>query len=290
MSAIESPAPAIAKYNATVKVLKETPSARVLQVILDFPKTRYRGGQYGSLGLASDADPTRLIKRAYSLSSPIVDFATGRLIDCDDSPFYEFYFNLVAGGEGSRETLTPKLFRLKNGERIFCGPKVTGHYTAEKAADARNVLLIGSTTGEAANNSIVRELLGSRRAVNICNLTVGPETWGSLYAEEHAAAASAFPGYRWRLLGLDSYEPLERMVSRWCADSASSLEYLGFRLSPEDSHVFLCGDPVMIGAPKKLGAWQYEAPPTALMKALTEQGFSMATRFKGGGIDHEAYW
>ena len=48
-----------------------------------------------------------------------------------DMDYYEFYITLVArdGEEGQDPSLTPRLWMLKEGDRLWMGPKVTGHYT-----------------------------------------------------------------------------------------------------------------------------------------------------------------
>jgi len=276
--------------NATVEVVTSRETERIIRVVLDGSKIRYLAGQYGSLGLGSDRQPTTVIKRPYSLSSSIVDLQTGALIDHQDAPYYEFYFNRVANGVG-REQLTPKLFGLQSGDRIFCGPKIVGYYTAEHVpAGTSAVLLVGSTTGESANNALVNYLLRERQGIRICHVTAGPEGWESLYRAEHEFVMARWFSYRYQTVCSSSYRVIEERLASWLRDPGVSTQELGFVLRPETTHVFLCGDPAMIGAPKKKGAWQYETPVHGLIALLRRAGFALCTRFARGQVDYETYW
>lgn len=279
-----------ALYNATAEVLRESPRARVIRVRPDRPKRSHLGGQYGSLGLASDADPAKLVKRAYSLSHPVLDRESGELVDLDGTDWLEFYFNRVEAAPG-REGLTPKLFALKTGDRLFCGEKITGHCTLERVPRERDVLLVSTTTGEAAANSILADFLAQGRPGAAASLVLGDAGWESLYKAEHAALPARFPNVRVRsLCAADAVARAEALLTSALADPDASRRELGFALAPGRTHVFLIGDPAMIGAPQKLGAWSYEAAAGGLLPLLSAKGFTPATRFKEGDIDHESYW
>ncbi len=275
-------------YNATVTVLKERPDARVIRVVPDGAAMRYQAGQYGSLGLQSDRNPGRLIKRPYSLASPIVDSATGALVDHSETGHYEFYFNRIPAANG-RESLTPKLFALKTGDRIHCGRKITGYYTLDQIPRDRHLLFVDSTTGESANNALINQALREKWPARICQLSAGPDGWRSLYEAEHAALMARMPAYRYHAIA-GSYQALESKMAAWLRDPGLAEEALGFPLAPERCQVFLCGDPQMIGAPAKQGAWRYQHAEQGLIPLLTAAGFTLSTRFKQGTIAHEAYW
>src|SRR5262249_10012606 len=101
-------------------------------------------GQYACLGLlgsatrcehseaeAPAAAPDKLIQRAYSIaSSPL------------NRDFLEFYLNLVPTGK-----LTPRLFNLEIGDRIWLSSKISGSFTFEQAPEDANVVLIATGTG-----------------------------------------------------------------------------------------------------------------------------------------------
>lgn len=274
-------------YNATVRVVAENERARVIRAVPTGPKTRYLGGQYGCLGLASDRDGARLVKRPYSLSSSLVN-DDGTPIDHNENDYYEFYFNRVQP-QTDRESLTAKLFLLKDGDGIFCGGKIVGYFTAKHVPTGRNALLIASTTGEAATNALAAQWLLDGRGGNICNVTVGPVGWETLYRGRHDRLMRTRPDYRYDLRE-GSCAALERHLERCCRDEGYSRESLGFVLRPQDCQVFLCGDPDMIGAPQKKGAWAYERPSGGALKVLEAAAFSINTKFKQGNVEYETYW
>lgn len=278
------------QLNATVEVVRTMSDVRVIRVAPDGPKAPYCGGQYGSLALPSEESPGKLVKRPYSISTSIVDLAREELIDPARTEYYEFYFNRIDTAFLTREALTPKLFRLSSGDRIFCGAKIVGYYTASHVPPGSNVLLVCTTTGEAANNSIINDLLLDGRAANICHVVVGPVGWDSPYAAEHMFLARRFASFRYVPLGTASGGPLETWIETLLARPDEAMESLGFPLTPERCHVFLCGDPAMIGTPKKLGGWQYEAADGGLVPILCRFGFELMTRFKDGNVEYEAYW
>lgn len=102
----------------------------------------FLAGQYTVLGLgawearapgvqdepADGLDPEELIKRAYSISCSMVDDG-GRLMRTSESPYLEFYIVLIRRADGHPPALTPRLFAMAAGDRVFCGPHVHGHYT-----------------------------------------------------------------------------------------------------------------------------------------------------------------
>lgn len=279
-------------YNASVKIVRRAADAMVIRVFPDFQKPKYQGGQYGSLGLASTTAPGKLLKRAYSLSSSIVDLESGRPLDPREDPFFEFYFNRVTSAHTeSREQLTPKLFAIQDGDRIFCGSKIAGHYTLEHVPVGANVLLVATTTGEAANNSILNQFFFERRTGMVASLLWGPEGWKSLYAREHDLLSASQDG-RYKVIHFSSNSPLdlEPIIARCLSQPRHSTDLLGFPLIPGATHILLCGDPAMIGAASKLGAWSYETPAHGLIPLLSQHGFRVGTRFKQGDIEHEAYW
>ena len=129
---------------------------------------KYKPGQYGSLGLESHKHQNKILKRAFCVSSSMINIADKKLINHANIDYYEFYFNKVPNV--NREQLTPKLFGLNNGDRLYCSEKIVGYYTTDNLMNNMNVLLLGTTTGESPNNSIVAELLLHKKASNICNI------------------------------------------------------------------------------------------------------------------------
>ena len=134
--------------NAIVTLRNEvSPWLMILQVVpdsWDFPE--YIPGQFTSLGLFGSvsrcalaepetppADPDKLIKRAYCIASSPVN-----------QEFLEFYVALVPNG-----ALTPRLFSLKIGDRIWLSPKAGGKFIfdASRVPMDANVVLMATGSG-----------------------------------------------------------------------------------------------------------------------------------------------
>ncbi|MBF0322830.1 MAG: ferredoxin--NADP reductase, partial [Magnetococcales bacterium] len=142
--------------NATlIQRLEITPRLIILRIRPDEP-VPFISGQFTVLGLryaaprVADADPEtfdpekgeRLIRRAYSISS-----------GCHETDYLEFYISLVTGGQ-----LTPRLFALKTGDRLFVGTKATGMFTLDRVPAGQNILMVATGTGLAPYLSMVRTL------------------------------------------------------------------------------------------------------------------------------------
>ena len=109
------------------------------------------------------ADPNKLIRRAYSIASSSLS-----------REYMDFYVALVTTG-----ALTPRLFDLKIGDRIWLGPKITGMFTFDQVPADANVVMIATGTGLAPYMSMLSTHLmcggaaASRRAARRPAL-VGP--------------------------------------------------------------------------------------------------------------------
>ena len=84
-----------------------------------------------------------MIRRAYSISSSSIE-----------RRYIEFYITLIASGQ-----LTPRLFALPYGGRLFLGPKASGLFTLDRVPPGKAVVLIATGTGLAPYLSMLRTLL-----------------------------------------------------------------------------------------------------------------------------------
>jgi ferredoxin/flavodoxin---NADP+ reductase len=238
----------------------------------------FQPGQFAVLGLPGSAsrsaladpddpplaDPSKLIRRAYSISSSSVT--------CE---YMEFYIALVGSG-----ALTPRLFNLHIGDSLFLGPKITGLFTFDQVPPDANVVMIATGTGLAPYMSMLSTHLmcGSPRRLAVL----------------HGARHSWDLGYRSELLTLQhlcanfAYLPI---VSRpqdepvtWPGRTGYVQElwkmgalakHWGMVPTPQNTHIFLCGSPGMID-------------DTVAM--LAAEGFREQTRKEKGEIHVERYW
>lgn len=265
--------------NAVIALRTEiSPWLIILRVVPDGWKLAdFIPGQFAVLGLPGHAprcalaepdevspDPNKLIRRAYSIASSSLT-----------QEYLEFYIALVTTG-----ALTPRLFSLGIGDRLWLSPKITGMFTLDQVPEDQNVVMIATGTGLAPYMSMLTTHLvcGSQR----------------LFAVLHGARHSWDLGYRSELMTLQhlcrnfKYAPV---ISRpqgepvpWIGATgyvqdlwqAGVVEQAwGFRPKPDNTHFFLCGSPAMIdGAVAILG----------------QAGFREHTKKEPGQIHVERYW
>ncbi|WP_041640536.1 ferredoxin--NADP reductase [Magnetococcus marinus] len=268
-------------YNATVvERLDITPNLMIIRVKPDVTPFPFLAGQFAILGLQRnapripEADPEevpedkalRLVRRAYSISSG------------SHETHLEFYISLVQSGE-----LTPRLFALAVGERLFLGKSASGHFTLDRVPPGHNILMVSTGTGLAPYISMVRTM-----ALGIgCPITP--------MAVVHGASYSWDLGYRTELEGLNRqcdhfrYVPV---VSRpqddkdwsgrtgrlnvWVENKKALEEACGFPVDPAHTHIFLCGNPGMIEFTEKY---------------FVEQcGYDAGSKKEPGNLHAEKYW
>ena len=247
-------------YNSYIEIYRSDDKSTIFRVFPDFPIRLYNAGQYGSLGLKSSLG-NKLVKRAYSISSSLIDIKTNKLLNNRDQKFLEFYINRVPLLNDKKEQLTPKLFSLKDGDRLFCGEKIVGHYTYDDKDKWKNILMVSTHTGESPNNAIINKLLFENKNLNICNINTGPN-WESLYYKEHQILQKKYPNYRFIQYKDDSkdYKNLANFILDFISNIEEINQKVGFKFDKDNTLFMLCGDPKMIGAPIKKGAWQYVNP------------------------------
>src|SRR4029077_13405980 len=67
---------------------------------------------------------------------------------------------LVRNSEGKESpALTPRLFMLREGDRLVLGEKIAGQYTLDPVKPGDTVLFLATGTGEAPHNYMLWELL-----------------------------------------------------------------------------------------------------------------------------------
>lgn len=297
------------RYNATVVFLEKSHSDLViLRVKPDFPKPEHQPGQYCTLGLGNwesrvegcqpeslkSEDWSKVVRRAYSISCSI-ESEPGVLYDPAASEWLEFYIVLVRDNpDGRVPALTPRIFDLREGDRIQLGERVTGHYTLEHIHPGDSVVFLSTGTGEAPHNYMLWELLRRGHTGKILSACCVRYARDLGYLSTHGRLMGRYPNYKY--LALTTREPgLNRKVYIQDAITSGELEErLGASLDPAKTHVYLCGNPKMIGVPQRdreTGIVTYP-PPTGVIEILEARGFKSdiaATKFKGN-IHFEEYW
>ncbi|HEY1064570.1 MAG TPA: hypothetical protein VGE52_00610, partial [Pirellulales bacterium] len=201
----------------------------------------------------------KLIRRAYSISAPLVD-EHGAFAPLSASDPWEFYIALThpeAHEVDPHPRLTPKLFALAPGDRLLAGPKVVGKYTLERVSPDDDVIFCATGTGEAPHNAMISELLAAGHRGRIASLVCSRFREDLVYADLHRRLEKRFANYRWLCLTTrerENYDPEAPgyigkiyLQDYW---STGALEKdLGWTIDPARTHVFLCGNPAMIGDP-----------------------------------------
>ena len=301
------------RYNATVAHLeKRHDDLLVVRVKPDFARTNYHAGQYCTLGLAnfeeraegcqpeslSVDDQLKLVRRSYSISSSV--FRDGdALRDPADDDWLEFYIVLVRENiDGRVPALTPRLFNLRVGDRLSVGEKITGHFTLGAVQPGNTVVFLSTGTGEAPHNSMLADLLRTGHTGKILAACCVRFQKDLGYLETQERLMKLHPQYRY--LALTTREA-SRKGKVYIQDLISSgeldrhlVELGATGLDPADTHVFLCGNPKMIGIParnKETGLWEYPQPP-GVIEILEARGFRAdnPTLKIEGNIHFEKYW
>lgn len=271
-------------------------------------------GQYVTLGLGNweqrlqgtqvetlpEKKREKLVRRAYSISCPLLN-EHGLIAPVESLDYLEFYITLVRAASSPDKpapALTPRLFELQAGDRVEIGKKIVGKYTIGDVDPDATILMLGTGTGEAPHNAMTAGLLakGHRgRIVNACCVRY----LGDLgYHARHFAVMNQFSNYRY--LPCTTREPINIDTSmpgyvgkQYLQDlftTGKLAKAADDPLSPENTHVFLCGNPEMIGYVPP-GS---EAPPTPGMLPLLESaGFQPVDHDHESGagrIRFEKYW
>lgn len=249
----------------------------VLHVRPDAPLAPFHPGQFMMAGLPdaqegptgpdtvdSPTPEVKLLKRAYSIASAP-----------RGASHVEFFVVRVDGGR-----LTPLLWELREGDRLYLENRGRGHFTLE-GLDCRQdtLVLVATGTGLGPFISMVREYEGQGRVNRIVLLHGVRERRELGYEEELTALAARKPDFQ--------YLPVlsrEDHTSGWSGlrgrvtgllEPARFQALCGQPLSPETCRVMLCGNPSMI---------------KELSTGLEAQGFAPHKAQSPGRLHYERYW
>jgi ferredoxin--NADP+ reductase len=279
-------------YNAEVVAIRSPqPDVAVLRVRPDQPIQPFLPGQWTQLGLGMwesrcqgcpedslDDDQQRMmVKRPYSLSSPMLMEGEDKLWPESDDTF-EFFLALapeMAVGTGG-PALTARLFALKEGSRLWVDPTPQGNYTLDDVRTTHNVAFLATGTGEAPHNRMVWELLRRGHKGHVASAVTVRKQADLVYRRVHERLEKMFPNYRY--VPVPTQEPTvvgSRLQSM--LESGLLEEKLGAELDPENCHVFLCGNPGMLGRPEKAADSDeliFPKPP-GMLELLHKRGYAL---------------
>lgn len=296
-------------YNARVASIRRAhDDLLVMRIAPDLGvRLSYDAGQYTVLGLGAweprddglrPPEPANgMVRRAYSYSCPMLDEA-GVLVTTRNTPFAEFYIARVSRPSDAPPMLTPRLFALSPGDRIFIGPRAHGHYTLGPVRTADDVLFFATGTGEAPHNAMVAELLARGHGGRILSATCVRYRKDLAYLATHRELERQFPNYRY--VALTTREPENLVASRpdfvgkqylqdFVASGGLEAEF-GTRIDPARTHVYLCGGPGMIGLPQHAPGGDIFPEPAGMAELLTRRGFRLDSPRAVGTLHFEKYW
>lgn len=299
------------RYNATVASLTLLHSdLMVLRVKPDFQRHDHHPGQYCTLGLGywepradgcqeetlKSEDLAKIVRRSYSISCSIYENQLGGpLRDLKKDDWLEFYIVLVReNSEGRVPALTPRLFKLKDGDRLQLGERIVGHYTTADVKPGDDVVFLGTGTGEAPHNYMIWDLLSRGHTGQILHACCVRYNRDLGYLPTHQALMKQFPNYHYLPLATREPGQTSKVYIQDAIEGGLLEDRLGRKLDPAKTHVYLCGNPKMIGVPvkdKETGERKYPEP-TGVIEVLERRGFQAdyaPTKFKGN-IHFEEYW
>ncbi len=241
-----------------------------------WPLPDFAPGQFAVIGLPASAprtklsdpeesgDPDRFIRRAYSIASSSLA-----------REYIEVFANLVRSGE-----FTPRLFALEPGNRLWMGPKITGMFTMGEVPKDAHVVMVATGTGLAPYMSMIRTEMVCGGPRRFAVLHGARHSWDLGYRAELVTMQRLWPG----LTYLATVSRPEEEPVPWGGETGYVQDLWtrrrldatwGFRPSPADTHVFLCGNPEMVDG---------------MTAILAGEGFREHSRMQPGQIHAEKFW
>ena len=198
-------------------------SLRFIAAIGDF-----KPGQFVRIALELDGE---IVARPYSL----VNSPTERE--------FEIFFNIVPGGP-----LTPRLAALQQGDVIKVAEKPYGFLTLDEVPAAKHLWMIATGTGVGPFISILKSGDAWQRFEKVV-LVYSVRTAQELAYQDAIAEAGRQYHQQLSFIPLVTRDQLEGAINKRVTDAIVSGELeqqAGIDMSPEDSHVMMCGNSAMI--------------------------------------------
>ena len=263
------------QYNATVVgKIQITPDLMVLRVDTDHSRDAFEAGQYTVLGLygkekrspnstpeAVPVEDDELIQRPYSIASARTELKQ-----------LEFYISQVKSGQ-----LTPRLFNLEPGDRLYVSHRIVGVFTLADTPREKDIVMIATGTGIAPYISFLRSYLMSRPESTMVVIQGAAKQWDLGYYSELSFLDQSFKNFIY-LPTLTDADPTWAGYQLWIEEMLDQdvLEKeAGININPERTHFFLCGNPKMVD---NVSSW------------LATFDYRQHTRNRPGSLHIERFW
>jgi len=258
----------IMQVSPTMKIVRVKPES------WDLPD--FMAGQFISLGLPASAQRIpdsdqeekqykegKIIRRMYSIASSSVL-----------TEFVEFYITIVRSG-----ALTPRIFNLQVGDRIEMGKKTSGMFTLEEVPDGNNIILVATGTGVAPYISMLRSNALQKSGGKLAVIHGAANSWDLGYSSELTLIESMADKFKYiPTILMPEKEPAgwhgETRLVEDIWKSGTMEKIWGFKPSPANTHIFLCGNPGMT---------------EAMLKLLNAEGFVEHARKTPGQVHIESW-
>lgn len=192
------------------------------------PLGSFKAGQFVRIALEIDGE---VVARPYSL------------VNAPAEPALEIFFNIVPDGP-----LTPRLAALKQGDVIKVADKPYGFLTVDEVPDARHLWMLATGTGVGPFISILRSAHPWRKFEKLV-LVYSVKTGSELVYQDVIADIRKQKQQQLSFVPLVTREPIEGAINKRVTAALESGElehHVGVQISPEDSHVMMCGNSAMI--------------------------------------------
>ncbi len=233
-------------YNSTVvsKILL-TPDLMILRVQTDKPRPKFEAGQFTQIGLLGkeprssnsikideDYAPEKLIKRPYSIASAN-----------HETQNFEFYISQVKSGQ-----LTPRLFNLNPGNRMWVDTKIIGLFKLNETPANCDIVMVATGTGLAPYISFLRSHIMENQHRKLVVIHGASYPWDLGYYSELTFLKYSFKNFYY-------FPTLVHAEKDWNGLRGYIEEHInygllerevGIEINPEKTHFFLCGNPKMV--------------------------------------------
>lgn len=234
---------------------------RLLSLRLKSEPMLFKAGQFVTLRLPVMVNgETELVAKSYSL------------INAPHEDEFEIFYNIVPNGK-----LSNALAVLQTGDHLDISQPAKGFFVLDEIPHVPDLWLIATGTGLGPYLSILKTVEPWERFRKIVLVHSVPKASELAYADLIAGFAERYP-LQFRFISCVTREAnrdgLETRVSD--ALSSGALEHFAeVQITPEDSHVMLCGNHNMLNDMKAL---------------LAERGMQRHLRHKPGHITTEQYF